>query len=470
MNSTLSSTRTAVFIPEFVPIEQICDTIRPQMFVDGTPARLYKLGMNALSFVSKAPHLTESNKTVDVMLTVEDEVYYEGRCVVVESTPRRAGNEVLALVSDGHLDLARLVQLHEMAVAVRSLRARQDEVIDSEYKQFCSDCVYTLRRYEHLLNRLEARCADPGCSDSESIRTVYETCEAQFLEEWSAIWKRGGQLVQPILGDEAAVAAYKKYTETVLTPHLLVGPVWRRSYEKPLGYPGDYRIMRYVYDWEPEGDTAYARLCHRVGLEVGKPVATRMVLVVEAIERAMAAHGDSLTRICSIGSGPAYEVSQVLSKGQPQGAVQFTLIDQEPRALADAFQRIFPITQSMGGAVSVDYRKLSYKDLLSGKLSADELPKQHLIYCVGLLDYLPTSHAQRLVEHLFSNLEHGGVLIIGNMKAGTDNVWPLKFVLDWDLIYRDEAEMKELTSGINPVDSYLTLDSTGYNYLMFLIR
>jgi hypothetical protein len=60
--------------------------------------------------------------------------------------------------------------------------------------------------------------------------------------------------------------ATKLFTEQVLTPEFMGGPIWNRSYRKPFGYPGDFQMMNYVYEWLPRGATVYEKLLHRLGL------------------------------------------------------------------------------------------------------------------------------------------------------------------------------------------------------------
>jgi hypothetical protein len=86
----------------------------------------------------------------------------------------------------------------------------------------------------------------------------------------------------------------------------MAGAVWERSYRKPLGYPGDFAMMNYVYEWQPRGETIYERLVHRIGLDVAECIGTRMVMVQEAIAETIAARPGAVPeRILSLGCGPA---------------------------------------------------------------------------------------------------------------------------------------------------------------------
>ena len=54
---------------------------------------------------------------------------------------------------------------------------------------------------------------------------------------------------------------------------------WWRCYEKPLGYPGDFEVMNYVYTWRHQGETVFGRLLHRIGLHAMECVTSRMVMM-----------------------------------------------------------------------------------------------------------------------------------------------------------------------------------------------
>ena len=106
------------------------------------------------------------------------------------------------------------------------------------------------------------------------------------------LWLAGNQLVEGIMSDKQQLADIKTYTEAVLTPEFCNGPVWWRSYRKPAGYPGDYEIMNYVYDWQREGQDVYAQLLHRLGLDVSECIATRMEVVRQEIRKTVEAQAE----------------------------------------------------------------------------------------------------------------------------------------------------------------------------------
>jgi len=104
----------------------------------------------------------------------------------------------------------------------------------------------------------------------------------------------------------------------------------------------------------------------------------------------------------------------------------------------------------------------SFSDLLRTGELFGKLPPQDLIYSVGLIDYLSHRRAKALVTSLYSQLAVGGTLIVGNMfRNDNSNLWPMEFICDWSVNYRDDAEMRALASELpeNLVD--ISLDPTG---------
>jgi hypothetical protein len=91
-----------------------------------------------------------------------------------------------------------------------------------------------------------------------------------------------------------------------------------------------------------------------------------------------------------------------------------------------------------------------------------------MVYCIGLLDYVADEQVEPLVATLFALLKPGGLLVLGNMKDPTTTFWPLDFVLEWHLIYRTEAQMRELARRQDVQHSELELEATGNNFILKL--
>ncbi len=409
-----------------------------------------------------------------VRLRFGDEVLIDGQVRVSRVNSEKSGVKVGLSLTSGFLDIPEMLAKRDRAVLNREIDhnlSYELDTVDPAYRQFAADVLHTLRRYHAILEKYERRSnghAQPRRSDADEALAVLE---ARLIPEWRALWRRGNELVSSVLDNPVRLQATKRFTEKVLTPELALGPIWRRSYEKPLGYPGDFEIMNQVYRWSSEGDTAYARLLHRIGQETCKCVATRMSMVQRAIAETVAApgSGDREVRIASIGSGPAQEIVNYLGIKSLPRPVSFTLVDQERQALDQAYRNIIPQTLLHGGRAAVNCLNMSFTDLAKRTSSVQKLEQQDLIYSVGLVDYLGPRRARRLIEVLFDRLAPGGLLAIGNMRDDKEGcLWPMEFLCDWTVHFRTADQMKALGKGLRAQSTKLEVDATGSVYILFL--
>ena len=103
----------------------------------------------------------------------------------------------------------------------------------------------------------EARdCIDRATERDE--RAVLDSICELTLPRWRELLDIAAVAAKPMRDAAESFAAGQQYTQALLLPLLKDGPIWRRSLEKPRGYPGDFGVLNYVYDQTDEGDTVYA--------------------------------------------------------------------------------------------------------------------------------------------------------------------------------------------------------------------
>ncbi|MEJ0043373.1 MAG: class I SAM-dependent methyltransferase [Rhizomicrobium sp.] len=119
-------------------------------------------------------------------------------------------------------------------------------------------------------------------------------------------------------------------------------------------------------------------------------------------------------------------------------------------ALLYAHETTYPSVLNSDGRIKVQGLNLSFTDILRGTDGLAGLPPQDLVYSVGLLDYLTDHRAKALVKRLYDLLMPGGLLIIGNMnECPLSNYWPMEYITDWTLQYRNDADMVAWADGLN---------------------
>lgn len=437
----------------------------PELILNQMAYRLENLSMTGLAVMTPKSegNLYLAQQAVNVQLRLDDEVLFAGKGQVVRTAETRRGVQLGISFRDCSFNIPEVVAEYEELQIRRDLESlgqASPDLVPEAYRVLCSDVLHFLRAYKASLDRP----AQTG--DASGQANAIAAFEDHILPRWRDLWKRANAIVEPLLDDPEAMLATKRFTEMVLTPDFMAGPIWKRSYEKPLGYPGDFQIMQMVYDWQYRGETVYEKLVHRLGLDVAECIATRMTVMREVIADTVIAKAgagrDEPARITSVGCGPAREVSDYLKIGTPPGPVQFTLIDQDHDALSHAYESTYTQVMRMGGKASVNCLNVAFNQLFDTEELFGRLAEQDLIYTVGLVDYLKPRRAKVWISSLFQFLAPGGRLVISNMlKTEMSNFWAMEFITDWNVIFRTEEEMLALAEDIPASNVTTRLDPTG---------
>ncbi len=467
--------RKILFRPERYHAGSLFRDVKPIIEIEQDTYVVRDLSMSGFLLVApEGGHRFARGDKVEFRLLLGESVAHEGSATVIRMEPHGSGAKIGLQLTDGFINIPALLSLHEgcaLEQLVEEGIQAEIDLVPGEYRQLCSEAVFLLRRTKEILDRNDKREKNrTSMLPGEEVTDLFEArCEKHFLASWDAIRARGNAIVQPLMSNTPVIKAIKKFTETVLTPELTIAPSYKRAYEKPLGYPGDFELMKYFYSGKRHGDTTYVRLLHHlVNIHpFSMSVPSRMREVKEAIRQTVATTKvkDRPVRIANLGAGPAREVREYLRTCKPEQPVHFSLIDQDEKALAYAYSQALPYKMAAGDHVVVECKFASFGQLLKNPELLKEMAGQDLVYSAGLFDYLPTGIAQNLVRALYSCLNPGGTLIVGNLKAPTDGIWSAEFVCDWSMIYRTKEDMEELVAGVSS-DYDVRPEPTGYTYLL----
>jgi len=235
---------------------------------------------------------------------------------------------------------------------------------------------------------------------------------------------------------------------------------FKRCLEKPLGYAGDYQMMNYIYDYEVfEASTNMAKLLNYFMMSHPATNAVRnRAKVVQGLVQQRAAQFGSL-RVASIACGPAREVAGAMQMcGDMGGTVKWSLLDQDKEAL-DYARRGLP----HDGRLEAKIINGSVRDLVKRELSLGE---QDIIYSLGLFDYLDAKTATILLQRLYAELNHGGLLVIGNFSEHPGRSF-MEVGMEWHLIYRSRDELLDLSKAAAPdADHFVMTEPEGVNLIL----
>ncbi len=374
-----------------------------------------------------------------------------------------------------------MVMAKNRALAARtaiSLSQTLEAGVSSQYKEAMADLVLLLSSYRELLSSQERSITSLSAPSARerAEREVLDIAIAEFGTQYDRYRRRCNDLTWGLVG--AAKPAYRQYTEAVLHPYVLSAPLPYHCYCKPLGYPGDYMLMSYLYNPRQYGKTIYDKLIHQVivrdepmaiGVQRRKDFSLDQIRSVASQTR-----GSTILpfRILSLACGPAQEILEYVTESPNSGSpIVFTLIDQDQRSLTHVNSCLSRLLIPGSTNIGAKYLYLGFMQMIAELDAFDSLPEQDLIYAAGLFDYLKTASAQQLAERLFEKLRRGGRLVIGNFKSPNDATWALEYWMDWHLIYRNHDDMRsiaEFIEGTHSVD--VTWDASGYTNMLIITR
>jgi extracellular factor (EF) 3-hydroxypalmitic acid methyl ester biosynthesis protein len=430
----------------------LLDRIRPALEVDARCVRLFDLSATGLSYWEDTENsVPQAGTRLPVRLSFGDVVAFEAESEIVRH--QIAGDRVRVALRflDDHVIPAKLKALHDRLDFDRSVARGLDvyAAVPAAYRGAIDRARLFVEHWRGLLDAREQalRTSEPA----DVARLLAETeagAEERMRTEWQSIHDAANAASREIVEGES-LAASKHYTETMLTRALSDVPLVWHTYTKPRGYPGDFEAMTSMYDGQRGGDSIFTRVMDQLGHEerLAATVAIRKRFLVEQLGLCVLEAGkrhDGPVRIVSVGSGPAREVVDYLAATPPGPRLEFVLVDQDEDALSFACDRLREAARPHGDRVRILCRHLSFAELFAMPELVAEVSQADMIYTAGLFDYLGEGVGRALMNGCFGLLRDGGRLVVGNAADGPGVRWMPEFVLDWTMIYRTEAELRDL--------------------------
>jgi extracellular factor (EF) 3-hydroxypalmitic acid methyl ester biosynthesis protein len=264
---------------------------------------------------------------------------------------------------------------------------------------------------------------------------------------------------------------HKAFARRELHPYLMCAPFVHRTYSKPLGYAGDYEMVNMILRNVPEGPNTYAKLVHQVtvGMDAAEAHRNRIEFLRrwlrEETERC-AARGERL-KVLNVGCGPAGEIQKFIKADPICERCQIDLLDFNKETLEYTRARIDAAANEAGRKPEVNYVHKSVNKLLKEAVKMKrEAPRSDydFVYCAGLFDYLTDRVCSRLLNLFHAWTKPRGLIVATNVHPNNPGRYYMEHLLEWNLTYRNEDDMKKLAPEGSPLE--LVMDETGVNVLL----
>jgi len=337
----------------------------------------------------------------------------------------------------------KIVNLQSAVNDLPLIFARKEK-IKPIFKFYVADLKFDLQVYKNCFDDLDEQYVEEPEDVRKAIQqAVINTEEDKFKQFLGKKLDELERIVSDFTKEEHQYHGF--YFRKQLWNFILCCPIFARTNLKPRGYPGDSETMRMLYLNDYQGNSTFAKLFHKHGVEhpASQSVRNRIKLIANLLDEIGSSAGVSPQKkldVLSVGSGPAFELGEVIKSAQDGDKYHFTLLDQDALAHSEAADLVNKIEESFECNLDVDYLKCSVRTMLFSRKLAQEIGQFDFIYSMGLFDYLAAPVAKAVLNNLFQLLKPGGKMVIGNFHISNPSKYYMEYWCDWALFHRTEEE------------------------------
>lgn len=414
----------------------------------------------------------------DFQIFMTDRLVYSGRAVV--SSLVNTGIMLICEVTldQDWLDVDRFAPFNQGNRLRDEFNAFMEELKKGQrilpgYKLAVADVRNFFQDLEGWLRQFEMGIRSAPTGDRvEMERDVIHGLSGQVLPAINTLFGKFEAVSNEVLTEMQPL--HRTYVKRQLHPHVLCAPFAYRTYHKPLGYAGDYEMVRMILGDPHEGTTLFAKMINVWLLDQPSAQAhrNRVRYLTSMLEQEVTrvAQSGRAARILNLGCGPAGEIQAFLAQSDASNRATFDLYDFNDETLSYAAEVLNDHKLRYHRNAVLNFEKRSVHQILKESVRRVEVRPEaqyDLIYCAGLFDYLSDRICKRLMTYFYDLLAPGGLLIGTNVDASNPNRNSMDFILEWHLIYRNPASMVELKpEQAPPASCHLVNDPTSVNLFL----
>jgi len=274
---------------------------------------------------------------------------------------------------------------------------------------------------------------------------------------------RKADRLEDALRDKLISSEVKKAFRLIVGAWVYQSRLIKHAFEKPRGYPGDYALLEHVYDKQPmspHDELGYCFDRHFLQDAYAESVRNRKEKMRQMLKVRLQGKNSPINML-NLACGACREIRELITEDSSFAKKIFlTALDQDQEALDFTRQHL----QKIAPELSVRFVAEDVVNLIKDPAKYTQLlGKQHLIYSIGLADYLPDRVLKRLVDVCLKLLRPGGQLIIAHKDRYKDNQAPVQpdWFCDWKFAHRSETDIVKLVREVSTYPLELEREKTG---------
>jgi len=259
--------------------------------------------------------------------------------------------------------------------------------------------------------------------------------------------------VEKVINDEILIRKIKKLFRQAIKNYMFKSSLLKRGYLKPRGYPGDFKIIEAMYN-NVSISSGIGKDLDRYFLNTDyvKAVRDRKDSMKLFLREYLSNQVCPEINILNLACGSCREIREILDGGfTVKKNVNFILVDQDEKCLSFARKNL----NKYQGRVRFNFIQADVVEFLRNpNLFLKSIKLQHLIYSIGLIDYLPSSILGPFFKRGTNLLDKGGKFVVAHKNTRVFSSPISDWGADWKFIPRNQVELKKIILNNIDRDSY----------------
>ncbi len=415
----------------------------------------------------------------DFRIMMNERVVYSGRAVIANLV-----NTGIMLICEASLSDEGWIDIDILSPAQNKSRLLADFAeflketeknyrVVPEFKLVVADMHTLLSDLRRWMEQVELGVRSlPSGDRIQAERETIKQLEDPILPAIAPLLVRFENTAGEIIQDQQPV--HRSYIKRQLHPLVLCSPFIYRTFQKPLGYAGDYEMVSMMLRDPYEGSSMFAKILNRLFLDTAPVVAhrNRIIYLKQRLhdETARMHAQGKVARIFNLGCGPAQEIQNFLIDDDLCDHADFLLLDFNDETITNTTRDLEGLRARHRRRTGIKLEKRSVHQILkeSSRTGAGfETNSYDVVYCAGLFDYLSDRICRRLLEVFYDLLAPGGLLIATNVDLSNPSRNWMEYVLEWHLVYRDKEQFTKIAPDKAPPGTVeVKADQTGVNIFL----
>jgi len=409
----------------------------------------------------------------DFKIIMADRLVYSGRAVVSNLVNTGIVLVCEATLDDSWLDVdvfapvTQPAKLHEEFTEFLKEWEKVYKVVP-DFKVVVADMQTLLADLRRWMEQVELGVRTSSGNRAETEKEVIRELQQPIVPTVNSIFERFEKIAGNVPMDLQPV--HRTYIKRQIHPLVLCSPFAYRTYQKPLGYAGDYEMVNMILRDPQEGSSLFAKLLNVWFLKQAPAQAHRNrvdYLTQKLIEetRRVTRLG-RMAQVFNLGCGPAGEVQRFLISEDLCDRASLLLLDFNDETLGHTGKLVEDLKMRYRRTTPIQMVKKSVHQILKDGVripgAADK--KYDYLYCAGLFDYLSDRICKRLMTTFYEALAPGGLLVATNVDSSNPIRNMLEYVLEWHLVYRTGDQLRAICPDeVAPDNIRISRDDTGVN-------